>query len=129
MHSRIAGNNRVSRLGMMANVAIATVFATANICAAQSTIEGPRRFELRIENGRLADHVKTIQARRGEALELVWSADRRTTLHLHGYDVEITVDVGNPQTMAFLARATGRFPIEMHGGRHTVLLYLEVHPR
>ncbi len=31
--------------------------------------------------------------------------------------------------MAFRARATGRFPIEAHGARHTVLLYLEVHPR
>jgi hypothetical protein len=31
--------------------------------------------------------------------------------------------------MAFRARASGRFPIESHGDRHTVLVYLEVHPR
>ena len=129
MHSRGAPVSRVSRLGIVANIAFATIFATTNICAAQSTVEVPRRFELRIENGRLADHAKTIQVRRGETLELVWSAHRRTVLHLHGYDIEVTVDVDMPQTMAFQAHATGRFPIEMHGGRHTVLLYLEVHPR
>jgi hypothetical protein len=36
-----------------------------------------------------------------------------------------------PQVMRFEARATGRFPVEIHGssGRHTTLIYVEVHPR
>jgi hypothetical protein len=87
------------------------------------------RFDLRIENGRLAGNIKAIRVRRHDNVEINWSADRRTVLHLHGYDIEATVDADRSQTMSFTARATGRFPIELHGGRHTVVLYLEVHPR
>jgi hypothetical protein len=111
------------------------------ICLASAALPGPwkavgqekgqnlQRFDLRIENGRLAGNLKAIRVRRDDVVEITWSADRRTVLHLHGYDIETTVDVGNSQTMSFTARATGRFPIEMHGARHTVVLYLEVHPR
>jgi FtsP/CotA-like multicopper oxidase with cupredoxin domain len=116
-------------LGLAAIVAMTTFVAFAQTCKAQGVGEEPHRFELRIENGRVTTAAKTLQVRRGDAVELIWSADRRSVLHLHGYDIEITVEEGKPQTMAFRASATGRFPIEMHGGRHTVLVYLEVHPR
>ena len=129
MRSHVAPSSQIGRLGLAAIVAMTTFVAFAKTCKAQSVGEEPRRFELRIENSRLSTAAKTLQVRRGDAVELIWSADRRSVLHLHGYDIEITVDAGKPQTMAFRARATGRFPIEMHGGRHTVLVYLEVHPR
>ena len=129
MRSHVAPSNQIVRLGLVTIVAMTTFVAFAKTCKAQSVGEEPRRFELRIENGRLTTAAKTLQVRRVDAVELIWSADRRSVLHLHGYDIEITVDAGKPQTMAFRARATGRFPIEMHGGRHTVLVYLEVHSR
>jgi hypothetical protein len=91
--------------------------------------ESPQRFALRIEHGRLAGNLKAIRVRRNDAVEITWSADRRTVLHLHGYDIQTTVEAGQPQIMSFLARATGRFPIETHDGQHTILLYVEVHPR
>jgi len=128
MRSDAAPCHQVARLGLAAMVAVAAFVASAKTCAAQGAGEVPRRFELRIENNRLAS-AKTIQVRRDETVELIWSADRRSALHLHGYDIEVTVDVGKPQTMAFRARATGRYPIELHGGRHAVLVYLEVLPR
>ena len=129
MRRHAASSHQVARLGLAAMVAIASFVASAKTCAAQGAAEAPRRFELRIENGRLADSAKTIQVRRDATVELIWSADRRSVLHLHGYDIEVTVDAGKPQTMAFRARATGRYPIELHGGRHAVLVYLEVLPR
>jgi hypothetical protein len=101
--------------------------ATGSRTAARE--EGPQRFDLRIENGRVAGDLKAIRVRRNDIVEISWSADRRTVLHLHGYDIEMTVEAGKPQTMSFTARATGRFPIETHGGRHAIVLYLEVHPR
>src|SRR5712671_5225574 len=129
MRSHVARRNRGWRSGIAPIVAIATIIASGNICLAQNIGDELRRFELRIENARVADYAGTIQVRRDDAVELTWSADRRSVVHLHGYDIEVTVDAGKPQTMAFRARATGRFPIEMHGDRHTVLIYLEVHPR
>jgi hypothetical protein len=115
-------------------VSIAAIAAAISIgitgsCVAQTTAVEPRHFDLHIENGRIAGNVTTIQVQQDDAVELKWSADRRTTVHLHGYDIEITVNPGQAQVMAFRARASGRFPIENHGDRHTVLVYLEVHPR
>jgi hypothetical protein len=96
---------------------------------AQEDRRNLQRFELRIENGRVIDSQKVIKVRHHDIVEINWSADRRTLLHLHGYDIETTVEPSKPQLMSFVARATGRFPIETHGRRHNVLLYLEVHPR
>lgn len=110
---------------------MAVTCVTAAVLSGPRTVAGqsPQRFDLRIEHGRLAGNLKTIRVRRNDAVEITWSADRRTVLHLHGYDIETTVEAGQPQTMSFLARATGRFPIETHDGQDTVVLYLEVHPR
>ena len=111
----------------------ATCLALAGMGPATAVGQGDapslQRFDLRIENGRLAGNVRAIRVRRNDVVEINWSADRRTVLHLHGYDIETAVDAGRSQTMSFTARATGRFPIETHEGRHTVVLYLEVHPR
>jgi hypothetical protein len=99
------------------------------VTTAMALAEGLQRFDLRIENGRLAGNLKTVRVQRNDAVEINWSADRRIVLHLHGYDIETVVEAGKPQTMSFTASATGRFPVETHGGRHVVLLYIEVHPR
>lgn len=105
-------------------------------CLAQVSTDNIRRFDLRIENNRVTGGPQVITVRHGDAVQLTWSADRRTTLHLHGYDIEITVDRDKPDSMTFTARATGRFAIETHSsdggsgtGRHRTLIYLEVHPR
>lgn len=113
-----------------------TAAVVASIGSAGAQGEEIKRFDLRIENGRLADSRKTIQIKRGDTVEISWSADRHTVVHLHGYDIEITLDAVRPKAMSFKARATGRFAIETHDGadaagkgRHAVLIYLEVHPR
>src|SRR5947209_3850086 len=125
MYSSNAGSMLMIRIGRryiqilgILNFAWATataLIASSDSCAAPSAGDAVQRFVLRIENGRLVDNRKTIQVKRGDKVELNWSADRRTVLHLHGYDIEITADVGRPQTMSFQARATGRFAIETHG--------------
>jgi hypothetical protein len=113
----------------IAVIAAAIFIGINSDCAAQTVAAEPRRFDLRIENGRVADNVKTVRVRQADVVELRWSADRRTVVHLHGYNIEITVSPGQVEVMAFRARASGRFPIESHSDRHTVLVYLEVHPR
>jgi hypothetical protein len=118
-----------AQLVKMAVIVTAISIGIIGNCPAQTAAAEPHRFDLRIENGRIAGNVKTVQVQRDEAVELSWSADRRTDVHLHGYNIEVTVNPGQTQVMAFWARATGRFPIEAHGARHTVLLYLEVLPR
>jgi hypothetical protein len=86
----------------------------------------PRLVELALREGRLPEPQRVITIRQGDDVTLRWTTDRPVTLHLHGYDLEVRVAPGTPGSMRFAARATGRFPIEIHGpsGAHTVVGYL-----
>jgi hypothetical protein len=97
-----------------------------------------RTLDLRIEKGRVVDQKGPVRVQQGDAVRLRWRADRALVLHLHGYDIETRVDPGAVAETAFVARATGRYPIHVHvpgvasGARphaDAPLLYVEVHPR
>ena len=126
----LARNDRILRLIPAAGLALVWLTVVfGNWSPAVAQVGEPKRFDLRIENDRLSGDLKVIRVRRGDPVEIHWSANRRAVLHLHGYDIETVVEAGKPQIMSFTARATGRFPIETHGARHSVLIYLEVYPR
>jgi hypothetical protein len=93
-------------------------------------------FVLRIENGRVAENMRLIRVKQNDVVKLEWSADRPTTIHLHGYDIEKEITPGTTTELTFTARATGRFTIEPHlrrepSGGHThgdALVTIEVYP-
>lgn len=115
----------------------------AVVSAAAESGDGPRRFDLAVSGGRVAGEAlgggETLRVRQGEQIVLRWLTDKAVELHLHGYDIELSVAPGTPAEMAFRADLTGRFPVTRHGGDghdesllghgHATLLYLEVHPR
>ncbi len=98
-----------------------------------------RRFEINLKSGELPREQRTVRVKQGEPVELRWTSDRPVTLHLHGYDIELAVKPGEPATMTFAAKISGRFSVStvigepgksrraahLHGAR---ALYLEVHP-
>ena len=93
-----------------------------------------RAIEVRIENREVVVPREAIRITEGDVIELVWTSDEATELHLHGYDLEIHVRPDEPATMVIEAYATGRFPITSHGWGegghgHDALTYLEVYPR
>jgi hypothetical protein len=93
-------------------------------------------FILRITNGRLPQDVRLIRVKQNDVVKLQWSTDKPITIHLHGYDLEKTIEPGAVAEMTFTARATGRFTIEPHvgttqSGGHAhgdVLATIEVYP-
>lgn len=92
----------------------------------------PRVIELAIRNGAVPAAQRVVRVAQGEEVTLSWTTDAPVTLHLHGYDVETAVRPGTTAIMTVRARATGRFPITIHGtkkGEEATLGYLEVHPR
>ena len=97
--------------------------------------DAPRRvIEVRIENREVVAPGAAIRITEGDVIELVWTSDEATELHLHGYDLEIHVGPDEPATMVIEAYATGRFPITSHGWGegghgHDALIHLEVYPR
>jgi hypothetical protein len=89
------------------------------------------RFDIVLENGRVAGGPPVVQVVRGDRVDILWTSDREVALHLHGYDIEITATPGAPRHMTFTAHATGRFPVEIHSGsgQGRTLIYVEVRPR
>ena len=92
----------------------------------------PRVIDLAIRNGELPKEARVVRVRQGDEVTLRWSTDTALTIHLHGYDLEQKLAPGPAVSVRFTAKATGRFPIEVHthrsGGDRT-LGYLEVLPR
>ncbi|HEX6006055.1 MAG TPA: hypothetical protein VFZ14_18840 [Burkholderiales bacterium] len=91
-----------------------------------------RSFDIAIRNGAVAGN-RTARVTRGDTAILRWTSDAPVELHLHGYDVTVTVAPGGVAEMRVEARATGRFPIEAHGKQtgghaHQPLFFLEVYP-
>ena len=90
----------------------------------------PRLFELALKDGRLPESQRLVRVRQGDEVTLQWTTDRPFTLHFHGYDLEAKLVPQTPVELRFTARATGRFPLEIHGpGTERTVGHLEVHPR
>ena len=81
----------------------------------QQGAEGPEIFEISIEGRTLAGGDGVLRATQGRAVELHWLSDEATTLHLHGYDLELALEPGVPGVLRLEASAAGRFPITLHG--------------
>jgi len=70
---------------------------------------------------------------------MVLTSDEAAELHLHGYNILLTLTPNVPSTIKFTAKIAGRFPLEAHrfgaasgSQRHRgagPLLYVEVLPR
>ena len=90
----------------------------------------PRLFDLALKDGRLPENQRLLRVHQGDEITLKWTTDRPFTLHLHGYDLEAKLVPQTPVELRFTARATGRFPLEIHGpGTERTVGHLEVHPR
>lgn len=116
----------------LSTVHIFLLLAVALIPVGVSAAAEQRVIELAIRGGALPEGQRVIRVQQGQEVILRWTADRALTIHLHGYDIEKKVAPQAPATMQFPARATGRFPIEIHGpghGEEKTIGYLEVHPR
>ena len=119
-----------SALLRLAVLGLGAIAGASNVWAENLT------FVLRLVDGRVPADMRLIRVTQGDVITLQISADRRTVLHLHGYDIEKTVEAGAVTELTFTARATGRFPIEPHiaqgSGGHThgeALVTIEVYPR
>ena len=93
-------------------------------------------FDLKIEQGRVSPAMRIVRVKQGDVVKLRWTSDRLVALHLHGYDIEQTVQPDAVAEMNFTARAAGRFAIlrgvPKSGGGHTheaPIVTLEVRPR
>lgn len=103
--------------------------------AAAWSQNGTRRvIEARIQGRAVVAPLGSIKVTEGEVVALRWTSDESVELHVHGYDLKLQLEAGEPATLEVEAFATGRFPVMSHGWGagghgHEALIYLEVHPR
>ena len=109
------------------SILLAVVLAAVAIGAACAET---RAFELALKNGQLPESQRLVRVTQGDDVALKLTTDRPYTLHVHGYDLEAKLMPQAPVELKFTARATGRFPMEIHGpGTERTIGHLEVHPR
>lgn len=136
---RPARNGAASRCWLLMP-AVVLLAAGLTIIAGQMAIAQGGSPESRVVaiKGRQVDRDnRTIRAMQGSPIDLTFVSDESVELHLHGYDLTALLEPGTPKAMRFTANIAGRFPIEAHRfgtgtaktRGHTVLLYLEVHPK
>ena len=122
--------NQDRRAFLAAGAAAVALLGAARVARAESLT-----IDVVIEARKvLGDNVARVA--QGDAVRLRWSTDEAVSVHLHGYDLKLSIAPGTPAEMNLEAFAAGRFPVTSHGfGDHghddeeVVLLYLEVHPR
>jgi hypothetical protein len=98
-----------------------------------------RQFAVTIKARKVVSGPDVIRVTQGDSVQIVLSADEAAEVHLHGYDVLVSLQPNVAGAVKFDAKIAGRFPLEAHrygageqasrrrGGQ--ALLYVEVHPR
>ena len=92
----------------------------------------PTVTRIQIQDGAVVGGAKTIDVVSGDTVRIVVSADAPDDIHLHGYDIERSVEPGRPAHFRFKADAEGAFEIESHvaedAGRDPLVARLVVSP-
>lgn len=92
----------------------------------------PSAVPIQIVGGKRVGGPEVIRLRQGEVLALSLTSDKNGELHLHGYDLRVQLQAGQPAELRFTAEHSGRFEYELHGhgqGAHAALGVIEVLPR
>lgn len=85
-------------------------------------------FELIVQDKKLISGLPVISVLQGTPLTLRITSDHADELHLHGYDLTLTLPKGQPAELSFVADRSGRFEYELHHS-HLDLGALEVQPQ
>jgi hypothetical protein len=108
------------------------LFSTVWLCVPATSLAEERQFELRVVEGVLQGE-DVVRVTEGDTLRIMLDSDRPLTVHLHGYDLEVSAAPGAPGELVFEAEFSGRFPVEIHAhgsdADHGTLAYVEVLPR
>jgi plastocyanin len=101
--------------------------STKSSIVEKSALPAVQSAELYIVHGVLKGPSE-IDVAEGDTVNWRVTSDEPDELHLHGYDMHLSLQAGKTETLTFVASRTGRFPIELHRA-DVELAVLEVYPR
>ncbi|MEV5572271.1 hypothetical protein AB0L06_19675 [Spirillospora sp. NPDC052269] len=67
-----------------------------------------------VVKGRVATASRTVKVRRGATVVVTVTSDVADEFHLHGYDRELELAAGRPETLRLVASVPGVFEAELH---------------
>ncbi|MGT2527614.1 hypothetical protein ACU4GG_10885 [Streptomyces nojiriensis] len=80
----------------------------------QAAPEADRTVTVTVRDGKVSPAPARTELRRGERVALRVTSDRADTLHVHGYDKELSLPAGQEATLILTADRTGLFEVETH---------------
>ena len=107
----------------------ALLLAFVTLAAGIPAVASSRAFDLNLDAPR-PSRAPVFAVEQDDDVALRVESENAVDVHLHGYDIAVTASKTKPATIRFVARASGRFPIEVHRkDGHRVVGYVEVRPR
>lgn len=92
----------------------------------------PKATRIQIRGGEVVGGPADITVTKGDRVLIVVSSDAPDDIHLHGYDIEKSVEPGKPARFSFTADVEGIFEMESHvaedAGRDPLVGKLTVEP-
>jgi hypothetical protein len=106
-------NQRVALFVAAAAVLIlALVFANPG-GSTKSTAPVVRHFTVTVAGGRPVGGVTVLKANKGDTIDLTVASNVADEIHIHGYDLHMTVPAGGSAKFSFKATIDGNFVIEL----------------
>jgi hypothetical protein len=87
-----------------------------------------RVIDLSVQGGKPVGGARTVRLARDDDVVLNVRADTDDEVHLHGYNMHLHLKRGQPATLRFTAKRTGRFSAELHKA-DTELVVFEIYPK
>lgn len=87
-----------------------------------------RVVDVVVQGGKPTGGARTVRLARDDQVVLNVRADTDDELHLHGYNMHLHLKRGQPATLRFIAKRTGRFSAELHKA-DTELVVFEIYPK
>jgi hypothetical protein len=72
------------------------------------------RVEITVAGGQAAGGIVRVTVDEGTRVVLEVTSDVADEAHLHGYDLQMPLTPGQPNTLSFVAKVPGRFELELH---------------
>jgi len=112
------------------------LFSTLVFCLSSHVYAQDRLFDINIKEGRIPQSERVMKVKKGDRITWRVQSDAEGELHIHAYQIDLTVRPGIRKVHVFQAFATGRFRVEWHPEsergkgihHHESLALLEVFP-
>ena len=90
------------------------LFSTLVFCLSSPVYAQDRLFDINIKEGRIPQSERVMKVKKGDRITWRVQGDAEGELHIHAYQIDLTVRPGIRKVHVFRAFATGRFRVEWH---------------